>query len=480
VPQTLALSNFPASASVMTGFMQLRYRPAKTLFCLAVLLTASPPWAADITRPESQQEYWAQFDHRDWTAAIATAQALVASARERASEQPLKLVEALSLLGNAQLGQGDYISAEATFGEALQIAERNSGSMSANLLDPLRGLGYTLAASGRHAEAVPHLERALIIARRSYGLFDVGQQGILRQLAASMTKTGRTAEAERHMTYLLRVGERTYGRRDPRLVPLLCVIGKWYADTANFQQARLTYRNALDIVERKLGRGDVAAVEPLRGFAGTFTLELLYSTMGLKITQERQPSAADGTSTEYKALNPRYLSEDGEEALTRAIAILESHPNGTRDTLIDTLIQLGDWFQIKHLPDKAMPFYRRAAASVVSSEAAGSAPAPLSFPVRVYYPIPILATRNVTLPAEQVDERYVQVEFTVTGQGDVANARVTDENGTARQVSETLQAIRAARYRPKFVNGEPVATTGMTDRAVFRMRKQPEGQQKES
>lgn len=462
--------------------MQLRSRPAIALVSAAALLTAPQLWAAaDVRRPESQQEYWAQFDNRDWEVAIATAQALVTSARERAAEQPLKLAEALSLLGNAQLAKSDYISAEAAFVEALQIVEHHSGSMSANLLDPLRGLGYTLAAGGRHADAVPHLERALIIARRSYGLFDIGQQGVLRQLASSLTKTGRAAEAEKHVTYLFRVGERTYGRRDPRLVPLLCVIGNWYAETANFQQARASYRSALDIVERKLGRNDPAAIEPLRALANSFTVELIYSNMGLKTTQERQPSAADGTSSDYKALNPRYLSDDGEDALMRALAILESHPNVSRDTLTDTLIQSGDWFQIKHLPDKAMPFYRRAAASVASGGKAGAAPrAPLSFPVRVYYPIPILATRNVTLPAEQVDEKYVQVEFTVTGQGDVANVRVTDENGTARQVSETLQATRAARYRPKFVNGEPVETTGVTYREVFRMRKQAEGQPKES
>jgi TonB family protein len=461
--------------------MQPRYRPASVLVSVAVLLTAWPLLvaAADIRRPESQQEYWAQFDHRDWDAAIATAQALVTTAREQAAEQPLKLAEALSLLGNAQLGKGDYISAEAAFVEALQIAEHRSGAMNASLLDPLRGLGYTLAASGRHPEAIPHLERALIIARRSYGLFDAGQQGILRQLAVSLTKTGRSPEAEKHLTYLLRVGERTYGRRDPRLVPLLCVIARWYAETANFAQARVIYRSAIDIVERKLGRNDLAAVEPLRGLANTFTLELVYSTMGLRITQERQPSAADGTNTDYKALNPRYLSDDGQDALMRAIAILESHPNGSRETLTDTLILMGDWYQIKHVPEKAMPFYRRAAAYAGPTTEPGS-PAPLSFPVRVYYPIPTLATRNALLPAEQVDERYVQVEFTVTGQGDVIDARVTDENGTARQISEALQAIRAARYRPKFVNGEPVATTGMTSREVFRMRKQSEGQQKES
>ena len=54
-------------------------------------------------RPESQQEYWAQIDRKDWSAAVAAAQQLVAAARAHASTA-MALAEALTLLGNAQFG----------------------------------------------------------------------------------------------------------------------------------------------------------------------------------------------------------------------------------------------------------------------------------------------------------------------------------------------------------------------------------------
>jgi len=54
----------------------------------------------------------------------------------------------------------------------------------------------------------------------------------------------------------------------------------------------------------------------------------------------------------------------------------------------------------------------------------------------------------------------------------VTDAKVTEANGTQRQAADALAAIRAARFRPKFVNGEPVETTGMTNREVFRTRKE--------
>jgi tetratricopeptide (TPR) repeat protein len=433
---------------------------------------------ADSTeRPESQQEYWAQFDEHDWDAAAEAAAKLVEVAREKAKQKPLALAEALCLLGNAQRGKRDFAAAEVTYSEALRIVEENAGSMSSSLLDPLQGLGYTLAGSEQYDRAVPYLDRALLISHRNYGLFDLGQQPILRTLAKSLTMTGRQPEAERQMLYLQRVGERAYGRRDPRIVPIMLTVGDWYAENGEFMPARGIYRDAIDIVERKLGPNDPALVAPLRHLAESYTQELRYSTVGLPTDRSRPPTDADGSSNEFKSLNPRYIDSDGEKALERALKILGSQPNASHRTLIETLVQTGDWFQVKAQPDKALTYYRRAAALATPGQGdadSESEPALLSFPVRVYYPAPTIVSRNATLPPDQADEKYVQVEFTVTHEGDVANAKVVDQNGTARQASEFLQAIRGSRFRPKFVNGEPVETPGVTSREVFKVRKQSE------
>jgi len=425
-------------------------------------------------RPESQQEYWAQIDRKDWSAAVAAAEQLVAAARSTAAQQPLALAEALTLLGNAQFGARSFDAAESAFNESLKITEARVGAASPRLLDPLRGLGYTLAAAERHKEAIPPLERALLLDRRSYGLYDMAQQTVLRQLAESLVKVGRPDDAQRHVAYLVQLGERVYGKRDPRQVPILCFAAGWHGDLGDFISARAIYRAAIDIVERKLGPNDLASVEPLRGLADTYTQELYFSTLGLRTqTIERQPTSADGSSNQQRELNPRYLGTEGEKALDRAVKLLEAQPPSAHDTLLETLIQAGDWFQIKHMPEKAMPYYRRAAAVSAKLGATASAQVdPLSFPVRVYYPTPSQATRNALLPAEQVDERFVQVQFTVTDSGDVEDAKITEANGTQRESADTLAAIRAARFRPKFVNGEPVETTGMTNREVFRTRKE--------
>lgn len=443
---------------------------AVTLSALLGLITfanAAPPPAQ---RPESQQEFWARYDRKDWSAAIEEAHRLVEQAR-LASGRPLELAGALTLLGNSQLSSGDKVNAEASYREALQITEAQGGGAVPAMLDPLRGLGYTLALLERHQEAIPYLERALVISRRSYGLFDMGQQGLLRQLAASLTQTGRVLDGAKQMLYLQRVGERTYGEGDPRMAPLLCIIGDWYVDTGNFLIGRDRYRDALQIVERKLGKNDPALVQPLRALARSYVQEIYFLSHGYQPLQDR---TADPQSLEPKGINPKYLSSDGERALQRALSILDARPDTTPEVLTDTLLQFGDWHQIKHQPDKALTYYRRAAALVASIDTSSpeAAAAPLSFPVRVYYPMPPLAMRNRQLSPEQADEKFVSVQFTVTGTGDVQDATVIEQNGTQRQASEALQAVRASRYRPKFVNGEPVETQGVINREVFRMRKQ--------
>ncbi|HEY0940611.1 MAG TPA: energy transducer TonB [Steroidobacter sp.] len=463
---------------VRQSFGPLRQAVALSLLLSLATISVKTADAAPVPpRPESQQEFWARYDKRDWSAAIDEARRLVQQASEHAKEQPLELAKALTLLGNAQLSSGDKASAEPTYREALRIIELQGNSVDPALLDPLRGLGYTLALLERHDEAIPYLERALIVIRRAHGLFDMSQQGVLRQLAVSLTRTGRMVDGAKQMLYLQRVGERTYGERDPRMSPLLCVIGDWYVDTGNFSLGRDRFRDAVQIVERKLGKNDPALVQPLRSLARSYVQEIYFFSHGYQPLQER--TMLDPTSVEPRGINPKYLSSEGERSLQRALAILEDRPDTTPTLLTDTLIQMGDWYQIKHHPEKAMNYYRQAAALTASADASSreAAVAPLSFPVRVYYPMPPLAMRNRQLSPEQIDEKFVSVQFTVTGTGSVEDVEIIEQNGTQRQASETVEAIRSSRYRPKFVNGEPVETHGVIAREVFKMRKQDDDQE---
>lgn len=378
------------------------------------------------------------------------------------------------MVGNAQLGKKDFQAAETSFTEALKLIEPIVRGADSKLIAPLQGVGFALAGQDKHAPAVGYMEKALAISRRSEGLFDLEQEELLQHLATSLTALGQTEAAEGHMRYLLRVGEHVYGAGDPRITPLMCKIGGWYSERGQVMEARELYRAALAIVEKKLGKGDLAAVQPLRALAESYIREIFLSNYGVRTQDKFSGSPDPSTGDSVQPINPRFLGADGERALLRALAILEIN-RATRDadTLVATLLQAGDWFQVKQQPDRAAPYYQRVVAMLAADTALSAVEkdAVLGFPVQVYYPTPQLATRNLGRPAGDVVERFVQVEFTVLPDGTVKDERVVDQDATPRQASQTLEAIGAARYRPKFEQGQPVQTLAVSYRQVFKQRK---------
>ena len=47
------------------------------------------------------------------------------------------------------------------------------------------------------------------------------------------------------------------------------------------------------------------------------------------------------------------------------------------------------------------------------------------------------------------------------------DARIVDHDTRDRYARDILDAVRASRFRPKFVDGQAVATPGITYREVF-------------
>lgn len=461
----------------MITVIQHRSRTLRLIRRVAILLTACiavPAIAAQApVNPSWQQEYWAKFDTKDWDAAITSAEQLVASARPASAETGLRLSEALTLLGSAQLSKGNYVAAEAAFAEALALAEQYGSPSSSALLDPLRGLGFTYAAEGKHAQAIPVLDRALLISRRSTGLFDVSQQGLLRQLATSLTAVGSLPEAERHMMYLRRLGERAYGVDDPRFIPILCIVGDWYMDAIQPEVARQHYRAAFALAERKLGKDSLAVVDPLRSIASSYMREISLAFYGVPVRPDRMsPLMEPQQPSNAEPINPRYINSEGERALNRALKVVASSTEASAALRAATLIQLGDWFIMKQSPAKAMPYFQEALPLLAQPGVTSEAGNPLSFPVQIYYPTPPLATRNLHRPPEETEDRFVQLEFTVQPDTTVTDVRVVDKDASERTVTQVAEAMRSARYRPRFVEGQPVATTAVGYRQVLKVRKE--------
>lgn len=412
---------------------------------------------------------------------IQPALARVSAARSNAAADPLALEQALTALGDAYLSANQYAPAEVAYREAVQSAEQHGGLESERVLPPLTGLGTTFARAGHNADAIPLLQRAVAITRAQIGMFDLRQQDALKTLAGSLTALGRQSEAQDAMVYRVRVAEKTYGEGNPKVIPWLCDLANWFVDIGKTPEARLTFYTALNIVGTTESLEAPIIVEPLRGIARAWMVRPSYPD---DWRRDRYPELGCGLPRAVPPpecrtarlgsdgrifVEPRVLHQEGEDALKRALKIVELDPDSPPQTRIETLIQMGDWYQIKESPREALTYYQRAWQLIhTTPKLPDSAATALDVPVRVYYPTPqIVASVPTQVAAVDTEAHYVQTEFTVNADGSVRNARIVDHDTRDRYAREILKAVGESRFRPKFVDGQAVAATGITYREVF-------------
>jgi hypothetical protein len=446
------------------------------ILCLSFLLGSTPlaSSASADERAAAVYQYQLHADAGSWTEALQDATHETEMARAETPAHSEQLAAALMRKGTAQLKTQDAPGAQASYAEAVAITEYRHGNFHRELVAPLRALGEAYAASNEHASASQAWHRAAVITRRNDGLFNTAQQELLKSICASQTALGKLPEAEQNLQYLWQIQERAYGADDPRVMDALDALGDWYSRIGDFDRSRQIYGYALAVVHRKLG-DDPAMVPALRGYARSFVRALTVPGIAKEEPQVMTASATAEFGTPVRAeappfLDPLALPDIGANMLRKAVSILRIRSESSGDVLAATLLDAGDWYEIRRDPATALTFYKKAWA-LLNDRSAGESQQMLDHPVPIYLLPPAISRKNRDTAPEEVAEKQVLAEFTVDADGSVQNPVIVEEDVGARRSTETLKALRNARYRPRFVNGEPVATTGVRYRQVFLEKK---------
>jgi TonB family protein len=434
---------------------------------------AAPP-AADISdRTTAYRVFREHFDTRRFSEALPYAQQLVDLTQAKYGADAIELVAPLSNLGTTMLRLQDTNGAAVQFQRAVKIVESHNGTFSREVIAPLFGLGVTYAAAGDYLASTETLRRAVDVSRKLDGLFNVEQLGLVEALITSYIGLSQYEDAEREQQYALRLAETSYGRYDPRLIPLLERGAAWLEESGRFITARQTYARALEIARKAGGDKDPRMVTPLRGIARMYRLEYLYGVEPVgPVVGVNSPQASGSvygaTTAPTTADAPGMLNDAGEDALKLALAVLEAHPEMVAAQRGDTLVDLGDWYMVAAKPRDAMRTYKEAWNALAAPGAKGTAA--LDTPHLIIYRPPSSSRRSPTVDPEEYSEGFVEVQFVVTPEG-----RVKDPSVATSDVSETVgksvvTAIRRARYRPRFVDGAPVLTSGVKHRQAVYVR----------
>jgi len=440
--------------------------------------SAAAPPAAAAERDAAYQAFRRDFDAGRYSEALPSAERVV-SLTEQLDEHHPDLARALNNLGATQYQLHDYVAAEKAYARALGLIEEAHGALSPRLVAPLRGLALTYEGIGRNELAVPLLERAVSISRRSSGLFNPGQRELLAPLIDGYVALARWKDADRVQQYALQVSEHEYGSSDPRLFPALQQLGRWYTSTGQRNAARQVWERLRAIMANPAHPDAVGQIVALRGIAETYRLDYQYGAelveppLPGEASMRRDPLETDAARRSASMLGGEYvLSSAGEEALTHALELAEHLQNPSTLPRAIVLVDLGDWQMISGRPDRALPYYRRALPLLpAESASAESSEGPLSRPAPLLYRPPAASLRLRDQPSGAFVEKYAVAEFTVTDDGRVRDAKIVEGDATDSQRSAFLGALGHATYRPRFVDGKPVATEKVRLRESFRQPK---------
>lgn len=426
--------------------------------CTVALLVLSSFGAAqparaldDAERQGVYKEFRAAFDAKQYAAALPIAEKLVSLSEQQYGADSDALVNPLANLGTVHYRMGNFAAAEVPYQRAVRIVEARGGGAERKLIRPLHGLGETWFAARQLPEAAVALKRAIDLSRNLDGLFNVEQLPILVTLIDTYVALGRTADAEKEHQYAFRVAETNYGARDLRMLEPIERYARWFEYNGRYNSARALHGRALQLAEQLAGGASQQRVTPLRGIARTYYLEYLYGGQKEEVPLENDPfapPAAPGSDV------PR-LNADGEKALRIAVDVLTKNTPVDQRLRGDTLVDLGDWYQIADALPKAKEAYRLGWLDLAAVQSTRRLAAPRQLGYRP--PLGSVARARPSKP-EEWDDRAVEMSFTVSRDGVVSDPRLVKGEIPDNMLKSVIGALRKAVYAPRIEAGQAEQT----------------------
>ncbi len=340
--------------------------------------------------------------------------------------------------GRAFLSNNEPAQARLKFEDSVEILEAVEGVFAPSLIEPLVGLGQSLQQLDLHDEAIVTFQRAQHITHRQNGVSSLDQLPIIEMLTDSFTAKEEWEQAEDLQLLAMRIHKMEFGRGTVETVPAIHRLAEYYTSTKNYRQGRILYRKSNDVIREELGPKSPLLIDGLRGIANAYLMEQPFDRLkGLQAQQE-------------------------------LIEIVEANPDLAVDEKIQAHLEMGDWYILFNEIQDAWGYYRLAWELANSEEAAN---ATVDWQVR--FAEPQLIDPGQDLSVEYMGYstvgRYVyfDFEFDILDTGRPKDIRVVGSNLNSSLRTAALQNFRKARFRPRIIDGQAVATESFLVRRVY-------------
>lgn len=335
---------------------------------------------------------------------------------------------------------------------------------------------YMLVYEEAFEDAEDSLRHAQHIAHRNQGVYAKDQLPTLRLLTDIQLSSGKKQDADQNQRFLLRVNEQIYGASSEEMIPSLTEVGEYFAnrgwqmraryfrtpndhiggrnrviefgepaeDTAYliriFREAELAYERSIAIIQDKYGDTDLRLVEPLKGLSRAKFLE-------------------GGARSAIK------------RPMEQMVAIVQQNPGSDQADKAKALVELADLY-VKTSDPRASDYYKQAWKLLEGEEYQELRYELFGRPVRL---LPEHSFRSVLtrypVDLEPDQQLFVNLTYDVQEDGKVGQVIVNDSNISLKNQKDTRKTIKAMKFRPRLVDGEPVATEGLNLLQTFTVEK---------
>ncbi len=414
----------------------------------------------------STSEFRQLLDAGEFEQAATLAQELLEAAERQPGPGGEHLQVALMNLALAQYLNEDYMGAEASYLRVVELVEKSGRLATPRLARAQAGLATTYYAGKRYDLAVPRYELAIALVRREQGLFTEEQIPFLEKYADSLVHVGRADDAVRARRYILRAIERIYGADSLRYAQEFESIGRWFTRIGAYDPARASLRKSIRIIEDANGEDAVELIGPLTALADCARRQLIDPsyTRATAADDQRQSLFHDTMPPVLPSMSSNTIVNEGQSALNRAVAIATAQVPPSPVQVADVRTLLGDWYQSRGKEEQGLASYQLAWRAAGDSNVDGKPLTELLFgrPVPLVYTPPGSWNRYAGRPADEVVVRLAVLDLTIAADGRVAEATIRSDGGNPKFGEQLQRAAQAAIYRPRFENGAPVATPGVT------------------
>ena len=365
--------------------------------------------------------------------------------------------------------------------------EAAEGPHAAGLVEVRQSLGLLHQQAGDHGQAIAVLRDALQSVRINDGLHSMSQVAILEAIIDSQVALGARDDLRRNYEYLFWLYQRNYGDYSAGLVPVIKRVGQWYFDLYNFSPPNTTvepliaaddlYAKALKILPEDAPPRDRADILYKVAVINHHVAEDVLDPM-LSHREIREAMIPHGRSSPYlneAAVRQYYANQSFHKGKRSLKGIIETYEKTLPAGIMDytrALVFMGDWLTVQRRVWEGARQYQRAWAALEEHDAD---PALVDELFGEPQPIEQLPIPGEAEPQAGADNYYVDALLDVPESGWPHNIRIQAVHppGETTLIPRAERGIAATRYRPRYRNGHPVATTDVPLRFVFKHKDQP-------